>query len=246
MTGIALAVQLIGGTPLWVTAIVIGALTVLYTAHGGMKASLFTDRIQCFILIPLLILMLITAAVAVGDLGSIFAAVSETKPELLSLSNVSGIEFGITLIIGILSSGMFNQGSWQRVYAARNSSVVRKGFLVAGLVALAVIFLTGMFGVLAVGFDAAEDPSVSMFAFVVAVMSAWSVLAVLILVLVLVMSSMDTLLNGIASAVTTNLARFKPDLNGSFLLGSGRLITIATMIPAIVIAPRAIAFCTCF
>jgi Na+/proline symporter len=237
LTGIALAVRLIGDTPLWVTATVIGVLTVAYTAYGGMKASLFTDQIQCFILIPLLIVMLIAAA-AVGDLGSIVAAVSEAKPELLSFGNGPGIEFGITLIIGILASEMFNQGSWQRVYTARDSGVVRKGFLIAGLVALAVIFLTGMFGVLAVGFGTAEDPSVSMFAFVFGVMPAWSVWTVLILVLVLVMSSMDTLLNGIASAVTTDLARFRPNLNASFLLGSGRLITIVMVIPAIVIAAQ--------
>ena len=52
------------------------------------------------------------------------------------------------------------------------------------------------------------------------------------------MSSLDTLLNGIASVVTTDLARFKPELKGTTVLSSSRAITVVLIIPAILIASQ--------
>ena len=52
------------------------------------------------------------------------------------------------------------------------------------------------------------------------------------------MSSLDTLLNGIVSAVTSDLARFKPEIGGATLLKWSRGITVALIIPAIVIASQ--------
>ena len=239
LTGISLAVNLIGDTPLGVTAVVVGLLTVIYTAYGGMRASLFTDRIQFFVIIPLLIVVIIAALVAVGGLGDVFDKVSESNPELLSPSHGPGIELAITLVIAILAAEMFNQGSWQRVYTMRDQGVLRKGFLIAGLVVLPVIFLTGIFGILAVGMDAAENPSVAMIAFVKEVMPFWSVVLLLILGLVLVMSSMDTLLNGITSAITADLALFHPGESASpLILRASRFMTVAIVIPAVFIASQ--------
>ena len=218
LTGIAQAVKLIGDTPLALTAIVVGILTVAYTAYGGMRASLFTDRIQFFIIIPLLIVIVIAAIVAVDGIGDVLDKVSDTKPELLSPTHGGGIEFGITLMIAILAAEMFNQGSWQRVYTMRDEGTLRKGFLIAGIVVLPVIFVTGLFGIMAVGMDAADNPSVAMISFVKEVMPFWSVVALLVLGIVLVMSSMDTLLNGIVSAVTTDLTRFKPEMGSASVL----------------------------
>ncbi len=238
LTGIALAVNLIGDTPLAITAVVVGLLTVVYTAYGGMRASLFTDRIQFYVIIPLLIVVIVAAIVAVNGLGDLFNKVSLSNPELLSPTHGAGIEFGVTLIIAILAAEMFNQGSWQRVYTMRDEGVLRKGFLVAGVVVLPIIFLMGMFGILAVGMDAAENPSVAMISFVKEVMPFWSVVLLLALGIVLVMSSMDTLLNGITSTITVDIARSKPGLEGGSLLRSSRAVTVVLILPAMFIASQ--------
>ena len=241
LTGIALAVNLIGDTPLVVTAVVVGLLTVIYTTYGGMKATLFTDRVQFFVIIPLLIVVVIAAIIAVDGLGDVFSKVSDTNPELLSPSHGAGIELGITLIIAILAAEMFNQGSWQRVYTMRDEGALRTGFLIAGLVVIPVIFLMGLFGILAVGMDAAENPSVAMIAFVKEVMPFWALVVLLVLGLVLVMSSMDTMLNGITSATTADLAIFSQSddsSNSLVMLRASRLITVATVIPAIFVASQ--------
>ena len=233
LSGIALAARLIGGMPLWLTALIVGALTVAYTAYGGMKASLFTDRIQFYIIIPLLIVVVVAGIVGFGG-GSLEQA-RQSNPEFFSLAHFDGIKFGVVLIIAIFAAEMFNQGSWQRVYTVRDASTLRKGFLVAGLVALPVIFLTGLFGVMAVGAGKVDDPSVAMFQFIVDVMPLWAIIAALVLAMALVMSSMDTLLNGITSAFTTELSRHS---SGSSLLTWSRFITAALIVLPIIVASQ--------
>ena len=232
LTGIAEAVRFIGGSPLWLTAIIVGGLTVIYTAYGGMRASLFTDRIQFWIIIPLLLVVVVAGLVGSGDM---LATAAENAPELLSVGHVPGIQFGVVLIIAIIAAEMFNQGTWQRVYTARDVATLRIGFIVAGLVVLPVIFLLGLFGIMAVGSGHATEPSVAMFSFVVATMPLWAVVVVVVLAMVLVMSSMDTLLNGIASAFTTELARYSKRTS---LLSYSRYITAALIIIPIIIASQ--------
>ncbi len=238
LTGIAQAVELIGGAALWTTAGIVGLLTVIYTAYGGMRASLFTDRIQFYIIVPLLAVVVISGLVGSGDL---MGTAAENAPELLSLGHVPGWQFGLVLVIAILAAEMFNQGTWQRVYTVRDIRTLRTGFVIAGAVALPVIFLMGLFGIMAVGWNPDVNPSVAMFAFVVEVMPLWAVVLVLVLAMVLVMSSMDTLLNGITSAVTTDLSIFSESGQGSntgTMLRASRWITIATVIPAVAIASQ--------
>jgi len=66
-------------------------------------------------------------------------------------------------------------------------------------------------------------------------MPQWSIIAVLVLAIVLVMSSMDTLLNGITSAFTTELARHGA---GDSLLNYSRMITAALIIIPIIVASQ--------
>ena len=238
LTGIALAVKLLADTPLWLTALIVGILTVAYTAYGGIRASIFTDSVQFFFILPLLLIVFIVALVVLNGIGPAFSGVAEREPQLLSFTHGPGIEFGVTLIIAILAANMFHQGFWQRVYTCRDEGTLRRGFAMAGLLVIPMIFLAGLFGLMAVGLGVAGEPSVALFSVVKEIMPTWAVVIVLALALILVMSSMDTLLNGIASAITSDLARFKPSMKGHFLLRSSRGITIVLILPAIFIASQ--------
>ena len=239
LTGIAGAVNVLADTPLWLTAAIVGLLTVAYTAYGGIRASIFTDSIQFTLILPLLLIAFAVAVTQLGGLGDAFRSVSDNQPQLLSMTHGAGIEFGVTLVIAILAANMFHQGFWQRVYTVRDFRSLKWGFGIAGVIVVPLIFLSGLMGIMAVGKDVVGDnPSVALFSLVNAVMPTWAVVAVLVLALVLVMSSLDTLLNGIASAVTSDLARFKPALRGATLLRSSRSLTVVLIVPAIFIASK--------
>ena len=238
LTGISKAFNLLADTNLGLTALIVGLMTVAYTAYGGIRASIFTDGIQFALILPLLLIAFIAAVVAVDGLGEAFDPVQKNSPQLLSFTYRPGIEFGVTLIIAILAANMFHQGFWQRVYTCRDEAALKRGFAIAGVVVVPVIFLAGLMGIMAVGTGLVtlENGSVALFVLVQAVMPTWSVVVIVVLALVLVMSSMDTLLNGIASAVTSDLSRFRPDLGGASLLRSSRAITVVLVLPAIFIA----------
>ena len=238
LTAIALAVNLVAGVPLWATALVLGATTVAYTTYGGLKASIFTDSIQALFIFPLLVAALVTAVVGLGGLGEIGRGVSAAAPQLLSWGHRLGIETAVGLVVAILAANLFHQGYWQRVYACRDDTVLRGAFLWGALAVIPAIFLAGAFGLMAVGAGVVEVPSVALFSLILAVLPEWAILVVLVLAVALVMSSVDTLLNGIVSVLTADLHRLRPALEPGRLLRTGRWATVALAGLAVLIASQ--------
>lgn len=238
LTGIALAINLIGGTSLFVSAVIVGVLTVMYTVYGGIRASLFTDAIQFAVIIPLLVVVLLVLAISLDWFGPALDTVRAESPHLVSLSHGPGVEFAFTLFIAIWAANMFHQGFWQRVYTCKDEGTLRRGFLIAGLIVIPMILVTGFLGLVAVGEQTAGEPSVALFGLVQEVLPNWALMTVLVLALLLVMSSMDTLLNGISSALSADLARFRPDWGGRTILRFSRASTALLIVPAIAIASQ--------
>ena len=46
VTAVAILINYISGTELWITALIILVTTLTYTLYGGLRASIFTDTIQ--------------------------------------------------------------------------------------------------------------------------------------------------------------------------------------------------------
>ena len=231
MGAIARAVGAVADAPLLLTLALVSAATLAYTVYGGLRASIFTDNIQFAIIIPLLAAVLIAALAHFGGWTAAFDVVRQEHAALLDVTQLHGVEFGLTLVIAILAANLFHQGLWQRVYAARTDDDIRRGFLAAGAIVVPMIIGAGLFGLWAVssGLVTAEHPaSIALFTLALDVLPGWALAVLVALALMLVMSSMDTLLNGMASAFTANLrAR-----SGRGMLGSTRLITALLIIPA--------------
>jgi SSS family solute:Na+ symporter len=100
--------------------VVIGIVTLSYTAYAGLPSSIVTDRFQG-VLMALLVIV-ITIALCAFDENKV------TKEEfsLASSGTVEGFMAMITLILAILSAGLFNQATWQRVWAAESVPAMRK------------------------------------------------------------------------------------------------------------------------
>jgi Na+/proline symporter len=237
LTAIAKAVELMAGVPLWFTAVLVITAVFIYTLVGGLEATIFTDAVQFAVIVPLLLLSFGIAVFALGGWGNAVAPVTETAPELLTLANGPGIKFGATLVIAVIAAEMFNQANWQRVYACKTDTVLRRSFLGSFLVILPILMIAGLLGILAMHFGFNDDRA--FFSLVQALgLPGWVSMAVLVLVLALVMSSLDTLLNGIASVFTTDLLRIFPDMQSAGILRLSRGLTVVVGLPAIVIASQ--------
>jgi Na+/proline symporter len=237
LTAIAKAVQIMADVPLWTTALLVMVAVFAYTIVGGLEATIFTDAIQFAVIVPLLLLSFGIAVVALGGWGSAIAPIQQSTPQLLSLSNGPGIKFGATLVIAVIAAEMFNQGNWQRIYACRNSQVVRRSFLGSFWIILPLLLVSGLLGILAAGLGFTDDRA--FFSLVQALgLPGWVSLTVLVLALALVMSSLDTLLNGIASLFTIDMMRLFPQMRSGRILQLSRGLIVAFGVPAVLIASQ--------
>lgn len=237
LTAIAKAVQIMASVPLGWTALVVITATFIYTAYGGLGAAIFTDAIQFAVIVPLLLISVGVSVVALGGWGAALEPVRLNAPELLNLTHTPGLRFGATLIIAILAAEMFNQGNWQRVYACRSDRTVQSAFLGSTLAIIPMLFIAGSLGLLAAHFGFKDDRA--FFSLIQQLsLPLWFVMTVLVLALALVMSTLSSLLNGIASVFTIDLIRLFPRLEASGLLHLSRLLTVIVGMPAILIAAR--------
>ncbi len=225
LTGIALAVNLITGLPLWLTALVIGSGTLIYTTYGGIRGSIFTDSIQAIIMIPTLLTAFCATVYFLGGFGNIIIRVQEVSPGLLGFGHWGSWEFAITLLIAVIAANAFHAGFWSRVFAAKDASTVRRSFMIAGLLVIPIMMLAGFFGIMWIMLEDPVMPSAALFEVVLSVTPSWVIGLVVVLGVALVMSSADTAINGIANIFTVDLARFKKNLSPENLKLFARIMT---------------------
>jgi Na+/proline symporter len=99
-----------------------------------------------------------------------------------------------------------------------------------------MVILAGLFGIVAAGYGVADVPSAAFFSLVVTTFPEWVVLLLFVLVLALIMSTLDSLLNGVASIFAADLPRLGARLSSRNLLAVARIVTVLIALAAIVIA----------
>ncbi|WP_088891326.1 sodium:solute symporter family transporter [Leptolyngbya ohadii] len=237
LTGIAKAVQIMADVPLGWTALVVITATFLYTTYGGLGATVFTDAVQLVVIVPLLAICAAVAIVSLNGFGAALQPIQVNTPELLSFGYLPGIKFGATLIIAIIAAEMFNQTNWQRIYACRSNATVTRAFFGAAIATVPMLCIAGGLGLIASQFGFTDDRA--FFSLMERLEPpVWFLMGVLVLALALVMSTMSSLLNGVASLFTGDLMRLMPHLQTSGLLRASRVITVAIGLPAIGIAAQ--------
>jgi Na+/proline symporter len=240
MTGIAGALALVAGVPQWQTAVVIGGFVLAYTAYGGLVASIVTDTVQTLVILPLLAIGFGGALLALGGHGAVHAAAVSSDAPLLDPGFRPGLEFGVYVAFAILGANMLNQGLWQRAYAADGEAALRRGFGAAAVVVVPMILLAGLFGVAAAALELTgpDTASIAFFLVLQEAFPAWVTVAIVVLAVLLVTSSADTMFNAIASVVTADLARLLEGADQRTLWLGGRGLTVAVAVGAIVVGAQ--------
>ena len=238
MTAITAAVSILTGAPAWATAVAVGLVVIAYTAYGGLRVSIYTDRIQFWVLMPALLLLVIVAAVVVTGRGVWPAA---APAGALALTRADSYFFAIVLIIGIIASNAFHPGMWQRVYTVESRRALNRSLWGAAAVAIPLTFVMGMAGIAAVGNGSVapfQYPQVAaaLFALATDLFPLWMHFLMLICALMLAMSTLDTLMNGLASGIAADLAGV--GVRREALLSLARAVTVIVAIPAIIVASQ--------
>src|SRR3546814_13385690 len=91
--------MLLAPVPLWITAAIVMGCTLIYTSYGGLRASIFTDKVQMLIIVPLLIVLVVLGWQASGGIDPVLIGLREKAPQLLSLSDPVGIKAGLPFFV---------------------------------------------------------------------------------------------------------------------------------------------------
>ncbi len=247
LTGIASALSLVAGVPQWQTAVLVGGFVLLYTGYGGLRASIATDAVQTLLILPLLAVVGVGAVLSLGGPGAVYDGVAAADPTLLDPGFGAGFRFGLALAFAVLGAELINQTWWQRIYAGEDDDAVRRGFRTAAVANGAIVFAAALLGVVAVGHadvvtdatSAGYNADVAVFILLETAFPAWLVLGVVLLALVLVMSSVDSLFTALSSLVTADLPRLLDDPGDRTLRYGSRAFTVVAALAAVYVSLRA-------
>lgn len=243
------------GIDLYVSIIVISAMTGLYTIFGGLKAVVVTETIQTVILLAGTIILLGAVIFALNDFGitSWGELKYAIKPgqlsmihtrESLALLGDSGFDSGLTWYACLFGYPVLGLWYWcsdqtivQRVLGARSMEQAQKGAIFAGFLKLLPIFLLVFPGVGAYLLFNSEIGSNANMAYPVLInnllpvgikgLMAAALLAAL-------MSTVAAALNSIAALVAFDIVgRAKPEVDDKTLVRVGQVSAIIVMIMSI-------------
>ncbi|HLR13996.1 MAG TPA: sodium:solute symporter [Burkholderiaceae bacterium] len=238
ITAMTKMVAMIAPIPLWLTAGIVLGCTLLYTAWGGLRASIFTDKIQMIIILPLLAALIIAGWQISGGAAEVAETLKTARPELLAFNSTTGWKAGLTFFVAILLTGLFHQGNWQRVYAAHSTAAMRRGFLLGGLLVGPVVFVMGLFGLAFVARNAGSDSSVAVFSVLAPVLPSLFAVLLIPLGLSLVMSSADTAISALSSLLAVHARRLFPSASATRLMQLSRLAILLLALPVWVISAQ--------
>ena len=230
VTAVAVLINYISGTELWITALIVLLATLTYTLYGGLRASIFTDNIQ-MIVIGILLLISITYILSnTGDTFS-FEFIEQKNPQLLSSSYVPSYTAGLTFFIAVAATNLFHQGNWQRVYAAKDYKTLKKSLLFSFFIIIPIVFLMGFIGMISFSIDPSQRPDLGFFTLLLKDQTEMLSLLIIILGLALTISTIDTLVNAISSLfVVDGKATFNLDKKTDYLKLSKYFIIFISLI----------------
>ena len=203
VTAVAILINYISGTELWITSLIIIIATLAYTLYGGLRASIFTDNIQMVVIVALLFISAFYLVSFTNDQFS-FSFIKEKSPHLLSASYIPNYTAGLTFFIAVAATNLFHQGNWQRVYAAKNNEVLKKSLIVAFVIIIPIVFFMGFSGLVAVSANPKVIPDLGFFSLLFSEETEFLSLIIVILGLSLTISTVDTLVNAISSLIVVD------------------------------------------
>ena len=230
VTAVAVLINYLSGTELWITALIVLISTLTYTLYGGLRASIFTDNIQ-MIVIGILLLTLISIISSSSGNNFSFEFIENKNPQLLSSSYIPSYTAGLTFFIAVAATNLFHQGNWQRVYAAKNYQTLKSSLIISFFIIIPIVFLMGFIGMVSFSLDSSARPDLGFFTLLLKDQTELLSLLIIVLGLSLTISTVDTLVNAISSLfVVDGKATFNLDKKTDYLKISKYFIVFLSLI----------------
>lgn len=223
------------GINFWTGALIVVVATGIYTIFGGLKAVLYTDMIQMFVLIGGSLAVTFFGLSKLGGWGELQATVGDGFFDMWQPMDHpdfpwTGILFGAPIL------GMWywctDQYIVQRVLSARNIENARKGTIFGGFLKMLPVFLFVVPGIIAYalsqkGVFALEDNDQALIVMVKNMVPIGLRGLVIAGLLAALMSSLSSVFNSCSTLFTIDVyKRWKPETPEKKLVFVGQIATI--------------------
>ena len=200
VTAVSLLVKYLSGNDLWITSLIVLSCSTIYTLYGGLRISIFTDKIQ-FIVFTLILLLSSLYLFSIQPEHFNFNFIKQKKPELLSLNYINNYTAGLTFFIAVAATNLFHQGNWQRVYAAQNNRTLTNSLILSFLIVTPIVFIMGFTGLVAISQNANINADLAFFYLILQKQSLYISGMLIFLSISLAISSIDTIINAVSSLI---------------------------------------------
>ncbi|KAL7442741.1 hypothetical protein ACHAXM_008793 [Skeletonema potamos] len=216
-------------------AVSVAVFTWFYTSLAGLPGSLVTDKFQAWLMIILIFILLLVACTNPAN--------QLTKEEFAVASNWTGdgAMAAVTLVIAVLCAEMFNQSTWQRVWAAKDVPAMKKGFAWGSFGVFLLMMFFGIMGMISFALDPDNYLAYNKFYYLaffdlLAPLSQFWHIVVLIICTALCSSTVDSVQTAIASVVSSDFIRYGvPDKWATLIT---RVLLIVINIPAVIMSSK--------
>ena len=237
VTAVAMLVNYISGTPLWLTATLVIVSTLIYTLYGGLRASILTDNLQFFIVLILLFISAYYLFFLNSNYIS-FEAVQTNSSHLLSSKYIPNYTAGLTFFIAVAATNLFHQGNWQRVFAAKNNDVLKKSLLFSFIIIIPIVFFMGISGIMAVSIDNNVNSDLAFFSILLKDKTELLSVIIIILAVSLTVSTIDTLVNAISSIVVVDGKKLFRRFSQNNFIGLSKIVIVILSGISLIIASK--------
>ena len=236
VTAIASLLNFISQVPLWITAGVTLIICLLYILRGGFALSIITDKYQ-FTFIVLIILASLLIILSNIDLSS-FEIIKKNSPNLIDKNYLPNYTAGLTFFIAVAATNLFHQGNWQRVFSAKNSSILKSSLIYSSIIIFFIIFWMGYSGLLSYSLNPKVIPDLAFFDLILNEKNFLIVIGILILAMSLTLSTIDTLINAISSLIIVNGNQINKNLSGKKIKDQANIIILLLSVLVFVLASK--------
>lgn len=219
---VSIILQAMFNVPMWMSIVIVGIITLIYSTSGGMKAVVYGDVIQMVLIFIGLILVAIFGLQQLGGADVFWQTVSAERFNAVNVSafGFDNDEFGlIPMIFGgfVLYASYYgcDQTQAQRAMSAKNVSDVKKLLFANGILRFPLVLLYCITGLI-VGVVVqnspdlmaqipADKPDYMMPIFILAHMPNGIIGILLVAILSAAMSSLSSTVNSLAAVTLEDL-----------------------------------------
>jgi len=231
------------GFPQWVSVTIVVAITAAYTTFGGLRTSVITDAFQFAVFSILLPVVLLLAILFHLDGGAAAFAKEASVATRTGFSSISTIEI-VGLFMAFLLGETLIPPYANRALASKTTSVSRNSFVLAGIYSSVWFMVMISLGVVARSIVPEQtDGDRVLLNLVKSIMPVEGHALLLVVLMSVIMSSLDSLLNAGAVAFAEDVVKPFVKLSDRTALNIGRWATVgvgvvaaigATAVPGII------------